>query len=115
MYNFSYAETLEEICVDTRGHEHQAMGMVIDQLIEAREKGVRSQEAVEALHNTRRLWSFFIEDLSDQKNELPVSLRADLISIGLWMMKELESIRNEQSDNFDGLIEINSMIRDSLK
>ncbi|MEI2385843.1 flagellar biosynthesis regulator FlaF [Breoghania sp. JC706] len=114
MYNFSYAETLDEFCVDTRGNERQAMGMIVEQLKAAKEKGRRSKEAIEALYNTRRVWAYFIDDLSSERNELPVSLRADLISIGLWVMKELEAIRTEQSENFDGLIEINTMIRDGL-
>lgn len=114
MYNFSYAETLEDICADTRGNECQAIGMIVDQLTMAKEKGRRSREAIEAMYNTRRVWAYFIDDLSNERNELPVSLRADLISIGLWVMKELDAIRLERSENFDGLIQINTMIRDGL-
>ncbi|MDJ0929503.1 flagellar biosynthesis regulator FlaF [Breoghania sp.] len=114
MYNFSYAETLDEFCADTRGNERQAMGMIVEQLTSVKEKGRRSKEAIEALYNTRRVWAYFIDDLESDKNELPVSLRTDLISIGLWVMKELESILNERSDNFDELIQINATIRDGL-
>ncbi len=114
MYNFSYAEAIEEFCADTRGNEKQAMGMIVDQLKEAKEKGRRSKEAIEALYNTRRVWAYFIDDLSSERNELPVALRADLISIGLWVMKEVESLRSETSENFDGLIQINTIIRDGL-
>ncbi|PTW60165.1 flagellar protein FlaF [Breoghania corrubedonensis] len=114
MYNFSYAETLDEFCVDARGNERQAMGVIIEQLQAAKEKGRRSREAIEAIYNTRRVWAYLIDDLSNERNELPVALRADLISIGLWVMKELEAIRTEQSESFDGLIQINTMIRDGL-
>ena len=63
----------------------------------------------------RRLWNFFLEDLSSSENDLPKELRAELISIGLWIMKEIEQIRLEKSSNFKSLIEVSENIRDGLK
>ena len=71
-------------------------------------------EAVDALHYLRRLWSLLVEDLAKPENDLPEQLRADLISIGLWVIREAEQIRLEKSTNFRGLIEVSQNIRDGL-
>ncbi|ADZ72292.1 flagellar biosynthesis regulator FlaF [Polymorphum gilvum] len=115
MYSFSYAQTIDDLCVDQRSDERQAMDIVIAQLERAREKGLKSREAVEAIFNTRRLWSFFIESLADDANELPPSLRADLISIGIWVIKEVERVRQRETETLDALIDVNAMVRDGLK
>jgi flagellar protein FlaF len=114
MYRFSYAEVLEETPQSAREREQQAIGHSIDLLKAALAKGASSREAVEAIYFTRKLWAFFIEDLAKPENDLPQQLRADLISIGLWVMREAEEIRLGNSKNFKGLIEVSQMIADGL-
>lgn len=114
MYTQSYAETMDEICVDDRLNEVEALTIVISKLEAAKAKGAQSIEAVDALFYTRRLWTFFMESLADDANSLPASLRAELISIGIWIIKEVERLRYHEVESFDDLIEINGMIRDSL-
>jgi flagellar protein FlaF len=72
-------------------------------------------EAVEAIHFLNRVWTTFIEDLGSSENELPVELRANLISIGLWLLREAEEVRQGRSDNFEGLIEVSQIIRDGIQ
>ena len=48
-------------------------------------------------------------------NALPKELRANLISIGLWLLREAEDVRQGRSDNFDGLIEVSQIIRDGIQ
>ena len=62
-----------------------------------------------------QFWMFLLEDLANDANELPATLRASLISIGLWVSKEIDGIRRGVVANFDGLVEINSIIRDGLR
>jgi flagellar biosynthesis activator protein FlaF len=62
----------------------------------------------------RRLWAVFIEDLSHPDNGLPDKLRADIISIGLWIVKEADRVREAKSNDVVQLIEVNAMIRDAL-
>lgn len=114
MYQFSYAEVLDETPRSAREREREAIDRSIELLREAEASGVRSREAVEAVLFVRRLWSYFIEDLTKAENDLPQALRADLISVGLWVMREAEQIRLEKSENFKGLIEVSSSIRDGL-
>lgn len=115
MYQFSYAEIQDDNAQDARARERQAMQRGIDLLETAREKGVRSMEAAEALNYVNQLWRIFIEDLAKPENDLPEVLRADLISIGIWITNEIHLMRLGKSDNFDGLIEICAIIRDGLK
>ena len=115
MYQFSYAEVLEDAPADARERERQVIERSIELLKAAEKAGVHSRECVEAVHYALRLWNFFIEDLAKDQNDLPKALRADLISIGLWIIREIELIRQEKSENFKGLIEVSESIRDGLK
>jgi flagellar biosynthesis activator protein FlaF len=115
MYQFSYAEVLDETPKSARERERQAIEHSIELLRAAQASGVQSREAVEALAFVRRLWSYFLEDLAKSENDLPQKLRADLISIGLWIMREAEQIRFDKSSNFKGLIDVSVAIRDGLQ
>ncbi len=114
MYQFTYAEVVEDSPQEARAREHDAIGRAVTLLEAAREAGNRSQAAEEALTYTRRLWTIFLDDLGSRENDLPEDLRAQLISIGIWMMKEIERIRTGASASFADLIEINAIIRDGL-
>lgn len=115
MYRFSYAEVLDDSPKDARERERQAIARSIELLEAAEKAGVQSREAIEALLFVRRLWSLFIEDLAKPENDLPQQLRADLISIGLWVVREAEQIRLEKSTNFRGIMEISRAIEEGLK
>ncbi|GAA0771026.1 flagellar biosynthesis regulator FlaF [Roseibium denhamense] len=114
MYNLSYAEIMDDLCTDERMNEHEAMSIVIGKLEVAQEKGIRSAEAVDAIFYTRRLWSYFLEHLADDENQLPIETRANLISVGIWVLKEAEALRQWEQEDFSDIIQINSIIRDSL-
>jgi flagellar protein FlaF len=114
MYQFPYAEVLDETPQGARERERQAIDRSIELLEAAAKAGAQSRECVEALHYLRRLWSLLIEDLAKPENDLPEQLRADLISIGLWITREAEQIRLEKSANFKGIIEVSRNIRDGL-
>ena len=115
MYQFSYAEVLDETPQGARERERVAIGRSIDLLEAAEKNGTGSREAIEAVLFVRRLWGVLIEDLADSENDLPPTLRADLISIGLWVMREAEQIRLEKSTNFRGIIEVSKAIQDGLQ
>lgn len=115
MYRISYAEILEDSADECRERERMAFERVIELLTVAEEKGPTSVQSTEAISFVQRLWSLLIEDLLNQDNGLPEQLRGEIISIGIWIMKEAELIRRGESKNYKGLIEINKMIRDGLK
>jgi flagellar protein FlaF len=115
MYEFAYNEVIEDSRQTMRARERQAMDRVIGMLRAAHEKGPRSRERVDALYYLRRLWMIFLTDLNDPNNELPDQLRAGIISIGIWMNKEIDRVRSGQTDDLTPMIEINELIRDGLK
>jgi flagellar biosynthesis activator protein FlaF len=115
MYEFAYNEAVEDSRQTMRAREREALDRVIGMLRSAQEKGPLSRERIEALFYLRRLWTIFLDDLQDPNNELPDQLRAGIISIGIWMMKEIERVRTRATDDLAPMIEINEIIRDGLK
>lgn len=115
MYKFYYNEVLDESPRHAREQERTALEKSIAMLQEAEKKGAQSREAVEAIYFVRKLWGIFIEDLAKPENGLPQKLRADLVSVGLWMMRESEEIRHGRSSNFAGLIDVSRTISEGLR
>lgn len=115
MYKFSYDEILVDDSSRQKQSERDAIEHSINLLRKAQTSGSDSKEAVEALAFVNRLWSFFIEDLCKPENALPADLKAKLISVGLWLMREGEKISDSKSDNFDGLIDVSQTLAEGLK
>jgi flagellar protein FlaF len=110
----AYEMVVDDSAHEARGRERQALSLGIDRL-ERLQKGHFSREdQVESLLYVRRLWTIFIEDLAHPENGLPEKLRADIISIGIWVVKEADRLREERSNDLMQLIEINRLIRDAL-
>lgn len=114
MYKFSYEETLSDSGSRQRENERQAIEQCVALLKSAEKAGPNSREAVDAIVFLNRLWSFFLEDLAKPENGLPDDVRAKLISIGIWMLKEAEAISRGKSKNFAGLIDISNVIAEGL-
>jgi flagellar protein FlaF len=115
MYQLSYADVQSTSVVDAKDRERELLTRSIDMLSAAAVAGHNSMEAVEALHFTMRVWTAFVEDLGSSDNALPKELRANLISIGLWLLRETEDIRQGRTNNFEGLIEVSQIIRDGIQ
>ncbi|TAN15201.1 MAG: flagellar biosynthesis regulator FlaF [Rhizobiaceae bacterium] len=115
MYQFSYAEIQTDSIADAKDRERQLLTRSIDLLVAAKERGPNTIQASEAIHFMNRVWSSFMQDLGSDQNELPKELRANLISIGLWLLREGETITQGNSSNFEGLIEVSQIIRDGIQ
>jgi flagellar biosynthesis activator protein FlaF len=114
MYKFSYEETLIESGSRQRENERVAIEQSISLLKSAEKAGPHSREAVDAIIFLNRLWSFFLDDLAKPENGLPDDIRAKLISIGIWMLKEADAISNGRSRNFAALIDVSNVIAEGL-
>ncbi|MGG7516287.1 flagellar biosynthesis regulator FlaF [Allorhizobium undicola] len=115
MYQFSYSEIMEDGVADAKERERQVLNRSIDLLARARDAGRYGKDAIEALFYTRRVWIRFVEDLRQPDNQLGDELRANLISIAIWILKECDRIRKRQSDNYQGIIDVTTIIRDGLQ
>jgi flagellar protein FlaF len=114
MYRSSYSEVMEDDPQLTRANERAVILHSIRLLERAEKAGPNSREAVEALLFLRRLWEFFTIELGQTENQLPMKLRADLISVGIGLLKEVEAIRRGESSDFASLKEISQSIADAL-
>lgn len=114
MQHALYAEVQDDSGEMARDREREAIDRSISLLEKARSAGPHSRDAIDALHYLDRLWSLLLEDLAHADNQLPRELRASLISIGIWILREVEQIRNQRSSNFKGLIDVSQMISNGL-
>ncbi|BAF86648.1 MULTISPECIES: flagellar biosynthesis regulator FlaF [Azorhizobium] len=115
MYKFSYAEILEDSSTESRARERDAFDRALELLVSAESAGLDTPECRAAMLFLQRLWGLLIRDLTDANNELAPELRADLVSIGLWNIREADRVLEQSSSNFSGLININRTIRDGLQ
>ena len=115
MYKVSYAEILDDSGDLSRSREQLAFDRALDLLSVAEAQGTRSPEAITAVAYLQKLWNFLISDLANPANALAEQLRADLISIGFWVIRESESVLDDPSKNFAALIEVNTNIRAGLQ
>jgi flagellar protein FlaF len=115
MYQFPYADVLENSPKLARERERQVFERCLELCKAADEKGANSREAIEALAYCRRIWATFLEDLASPENALPKELRAEIISIGLWVIRETENIRLGKSADFKPIIEVTAALHEGLK
>lgn len=114
MYKFSYEEAMSDAGLRQRENERLAIEQSIALLKSAERAGVNSREAVEAIFYLNRLWSYLLEHVAKADNALPDELRAKIISIGIWLLREAEAVSNGKSKNFAGLIEISAVMAEGL-
>lgn len=114
MQHALYAEIQDDSGDQARNREREAINRSIALLETARAAGPKSREAMEALHYLDRLWSLLLEDLAHAENQLPKELRASLISIGIWILRESDMIRTAETGSLQGLIDVSQMISNGL-
>jgi flagellar biosynthesis activator protein FlaF len=115
VFQRSFAEHVADNAAACRDRERLALERAIQLLCRAEAAGASSQEADDALDFAGRLWKAFVQDLGEPENDLPCVLKAEIISIGHWIINEAALIRRGKSRNFRGLIEICAIIRDGLR
>lgn len=115
MYKLYYEESTVDEKSRHRESEREAIEHSITILLDASKSARGSMKRVEALAFTNRLWSFFLEGLCQEESPVPAELRAKMISIGIWILKEVDAIGDDRSENFKGLIEIQQIIAEGLR
>jgi flagellar protein FlaF len=114
MYQLSYAEIMEGDARESRAREQLVFDRAIELMRRAEAAGGGSAEAGEAIQYVQRLWMFFIENLGNPDNDLPVALKDNLISIGRWAIAEADRIVADRERGFASLIDVNTAIRNGL-
>lgn len=115
MYRFSYAEVVEDAPRECRQREYEVFDRAISLLKAADGLPPRSAKSLEAVEFLQRLWTVFVQDLAHPDNELTDELKAQLISIGFWVMRESSRVAIGENTDLSALIDINTMIQEGLK
>ncbi len=68
---------------------------------------------IDALDWNRRLWSVLATDCANPDNTMPKNLRAQIISISLFVSRHSSTIMRGE-DDFEALIDINKMVMQGL-
>lgn len=98
-----------------RDAEYRLFGQVTRALMAAA-KTPRSDihTRIDALDWNRRLWSVLATDCADPANALPKPLRAQIISISLWVNNHSSAVMRGEEE-FEPLIEVNRIIMQGLQ
>jgi len=97
-----------------REAEYRLFGQVTHALIEA-DKDNRSdfKRLIDALDWNRRMWSTLAVDCSSPDNQLPPNVRAQIISLSIWVSRFSSEIAKSRS-SLEPLIEVNRAIMQGL-
>src|SRR4051794_33064460 len=92
-----------------RDIEYRLFGQVTRALMTASEAAASDIGARRAaLDWTRRLWSVRAADCPSSGNQLPAPLRANIISLSLWVNRHTSAIMRNEAE-FGPLIDVNKM------
>jgi flagellar protein FlaF len=106
---------LQESSSEARERERVALDRSIAMMELAMTSEAMPADIAGAIVFTNKLWTVLIEDLAAPDNGLPRELRAQIVSIGIWILRELERIRSEDNKpSFGDLIEVSKAIRKGL-
>jgi flagellar protein FlaF len=94
--------------------EYRAFGIVTAGLVRAKEASSSEfGQIAEALDANRRLWHIMASDCALPDNKLPQVLRAQIISLGLWVERYSTEVLREKAE-IDPLIDINRTMMEGL-
>ena len=93
--------------------EYRAFGHVTSGLVRAKEGRAQLPIVAEAIDANRRLWGLLSADCSVPENQLPMTLRGQIISLALWVSRYSSQVLREGAD-IEPLIDVNRSIMEGL-
>lgn len=109
-----YSELLQDDSREARERERLAIDRSIALMEIAAAEFASSADMAKAVVFTNKLWAVLIEDLANPANGLPKELRAQIVSIGIWILREIEAIRTGERKSFEDVIQVSKAIREGL-
>jgi flagellar protein FlaF len=97
-----------------RSAEHRLLGEITGEMMTAQAVGATGALLMPALHRNREMWTAFATDCGAQGNGLPAALRAQIISLGLWVDRFTSDVIAGREAIGD-LISLNRTIMDGLR
>lgn len=97
-----------------RSIEYRLFGQVTRALMEAAEADPSDfATRIDALDWNRRVWSALATSCSDPDNALPLPVRAQIISLSLWVSRHSSAVMRREEE-IEPLIEINRIVMQGL-
>jgi flagellar protein FlaF len=94
--------------------EYRAFGLVTANLVRVKETaGAQPAVLAEALDANRKLWNLLSADCATPQNQLPQTLRAQIISLALWVSRHSSEVVRKGAE-IDPLIDINRLMMEGL-
>lgn len=114
MNNYAAYQQSQNTTEHPRDIEYRLLGQVTAAMIKASENPQDRPAVIDAVLWNRNIWSAFRVDLLDPGNRLPKELKAQLISISLFIERETTEVLNDTAD-MEALIDINKQIMEGLR
>lgn len=93
--------------------EYRAFGHVTAGLVRAKDGAHEPATLALALDANRKLWNVLSADCSTPGNALPQTLRAQIISLSLWVGRYSSEVLRDGAD-IDALIDVNKAMMEGL-
>ncbi len=94
--------------------EYRAFGQVTAGLVRAQEQGVAAAPILaEVLDANRKLWNVLSADCATPGNQLPLSLRGQIVSLALWVSRYSSDVLRNGAD-IGPLIDVNRTMMEGL-
>jgi len=84
-----------------------------DDMADSRSNPKNMASVVDALTWNNQVWDTFVEDVGSEGNMLPRELRAAIVSLGIWVSRETNSVLTGEGD-IEALISVNRAIMRGL-
>lgn len=115
MVNNAYLDMLEDDQQDALSREteifSEAQSLIKHCMTDPADKIAR----VKAIHFNQRMWNVLIDDLADNENQHAAEFKAQLISVGIFVLKHLQEMRNSPDIGFGIIPDINTAIQNGLE
>ena len=114
MLSNAYMDTLEDSQQDARAREREVFSEAIRLIEESHSNPQDYAARATAIHHNIRMWSFFMEDLARPENQCSSEFKAGFISVGIFVLKHLQSMRSQPDKGFGAVREINETMLTGL-
>jgi flagellar protein FlaF len=108
----AYAKT-NSVVRTPREQERDIIALVTQRLRAASASKDDAILLARAISDNTTVWYILVSDLASDGNQLPIELRAQIVSVGLAVIRECEKLNKSEVD-LDFLVSINQAIIDGL-
>ncbi|MCG6859117.1 MAG: flagellar biosynthesis regulator FlaF [Salaquimonas sp.] len=113
MHN-AYDEIAADSGTEARLREREALLQSIVAMEEADRNPSDAVRRTNAIVAVNRLWSTLVTDLASAQNQYPRELKAQLISIGIFVLRQCEAMRTDENKDFAAIVDISRTLEKGL-